>query len=420
MTDITRVKRKRRIWMRSNGIKSLFGFVLILSTVSVSDSHETYATKTPNARQYPSDMMYKCADDSDSDCIEKLEIVDALGVYKELEFVRMWWERSWEVTYQDQTLELQRQGEQVWQVRGTNTEYFVRTILIDSRSKFDERVFVRISTEPIGRASSTDVVRFNALVRTRTFFGKVQMQLRESTFSITRSLDGYRYSVSGLSARTPQAKLIPIGTVFTPSVPPVDKAAYSTVEWRFDLGKFYWYDIANSRCTEGLVIATSTGFGVKQSPKWDGSQLTWKLGGPRYWEDGPLIYGNYETAIPTSLFKCAYGLEENMIPTGIEIELRDDDGVQQLSTTTVGVRDGYVSIKIYGFHFSTVNFTLKSATNARAATTTTLPSSTSSPSPKKAIAKLGARCMKLNQPSNNHKTKLKCVLTPRGLRWVKV
>jgi len=87
------------------------------------------------------------------------------------------------------------------------------------------------------------------------------------------------------------------------------------------------------------------------APIWDGSSLQYKVAGLHYLPDGKtLATGKYDLVIKSESARCLYGFTS--APISATISIASADGVQNVATTVVNEKNGWLRMAAYGFTFS--------------------------------------------------------------------
>lgn len=311
---------------------------------------------TENKRVYLNDLIYECNYLETTNCISQISIRQPDGSLRPLKFQKLNYVVEGSLCSPNcKKKESVRQGEQTWIDPTDNASYVVRSTLVLPGSVFSTSFSFSISQFGLGFKSALSNTSFVVNLRLNNRFQYVTAALLNTEFSVENSGGNYLYSISGDAIRQPQFKLIRIGDVVKT---PNDYADYSSIVWSFSGTNTNKLSDVYTDCKDDFVVFTSNSATELTPPHWDGSKISWELAGVHFWEDGETIIGFYETSIPTYLFKCAFGLNEDEIQSSISFEVSDVLN-NQTATHTVSVRNHYVNIKSFGFHFSTVRISMK-------------------------------------------------------------
>ena len=121
-----------------------------------------------------------------------------------------------------------------------------------------------------------------------------------------------------------------------------------------------------SECTQddrrliGLVTTNSTAYSSGPPAFTDGA-LEYSVAAWHRTPSGQAFRGSYDLVMRSETARCLYGLSK--APIRAEIQVISENGVEQVATTTVSERDGWVRLAAYNFTFSnpTIKATLTSA-----------------------------------------------------------
>jgi len=93
--------------------------------------------------------------------------------------------------------------------------------------------------------------------------------------------------------------------------------------------------------------------------------LTYKVASPHYREDGSIARGSYDLAVRSSVVRCLYNFTS--APVKATISIQSEDGNEQVATTVLSEKDGWLYLSAKGFTFSSptiaVKFTQDAAVN---------------------------------------------------------
>ena len=110
------------------------------------------------------------------------------------------------------------------------------------------------------------------------------------------------------------------------------------------------------RCTSNAVgvvamISTNATAYSEGPPSLRSGQLNYRVGGLHYAPDGKsLNLGTYDLLLRSDVARCLYGFSK--APISATITVLGTDGEQDIATTVVSERDGWLKLAAYGFTFS--------------------------------------------------------------------
>ena len=93
-------------------------------------------------------------------------------------------------------------------------------------------------------------------------------------------------------------------------------------------------------------------------PSFANGFLTYNVAGMHYMPDGVTpVQGTYDMVMADSVARCLYGFSN--APISGTISVSEENGVQNVATTTVSDVGGWVHLAAYGFNFSNPVITAK-------------------------------------------------------------
>ena len=106
----------------------------------------------------------------------------------------------------------------------------------------------------------------------------------------------------------------------------------------------------------GLVFSNAT-FAYTFPPKFENETLRYEMGALHLKSDGSVFKGNFDMFIESNFARCLWRLSKE--PVQASISVISKDGVQNVATTSLGERDGFIRMKAAGFTFSTSTVEMK-------------------------------------------------------------
>ena len=157
---------------------------------------------------------------------------------------------------------------------------------------------------------------------------------------------------------------------------------------------------ASNRVT-GVVSTNATKY-IAGPPSFNQQTQTldYKVASPHFNRTGGLNIGTYTLAMPTDVARCVYGFRD--APISATVSVVSANGEQQVATTNVATRNGWLYLSAYGFTFSSPTVQVRLQQEPAAA----------SP-PKPAAKKSTITCVKGKQTKKVMAAKPKC---PSGWR----
>lgn len=106
----------------------------------------------------------------------------------------------------------------------------------------------------------------------------------------------------------------------------------------------------------GLVTTNATGYSASP-PSFGSNALKYQVSGLHYLPGGSIFQGSYDLVMRSDTARCLYGFSS--APVQAQIEVTSDDGVEQVVTTSLVERRGWLRLSARGFHFSQPTITVK-------------------------------------------------------------
>jgi hypothetical protein len=85
-------------------------------------------------------------------------------------------------------------------------------------------------------------------------------------------------------------------------------------------------------------------------PSFENGRLTYRVAGLHERPDGSTTRGTYDLVMRKSVAQCLYGLKD--APVSAEVSVISEDGTEQVATTSVAERDGWIVARATNFTFS--------------------------------------------------------------------
>jgi hypothetical protein len=99
----------------------------------------------------------------------------------------------------------------------------------------------------------------------------------------------------------------------------------------------------------GLVTTNATVYGAAP-PEFQQGVLRYSVAALHRVPGGEVLSGSYDLVLRSDVARCLYGFSK--APISASISVTSDDGTEQVATTSVSERDGWLHLAAYGFHFS--------------------------------------------------------------------
>jgi hypothetical protein len=158
----------------------------------------------------------------------------------------------------------------------------------------------------------------------------------------------------------------------------------------------------NSKIT-GIVSTNSTQYSAGP-PTFDKAEgtLSYQVAAPHYGTNGDVFKGSYDLVMRSEVARCVYGFSK--APIQATLAITSADGTQQVATTVIGERDGWLYLRAKNFEFSAPVIKAKLTQEAPAVeptpTPTPTPSTTAVAKAKKTITCVKGKTTKKVSGSN--------------------
>ena len=281
---------------------------------------------------------------------------------------------------------------------------------------------VRLSTSAAGwyRARLTDpdiqISNFSATNNRVSLYGKtvavptfvVKKNVAELNTEEKDFADHFGYSKGVVGANPGQKMIFPYVDYFRKLVG--DKSTEQTTYWTVASTTWTSQNKCLSDSTRVLGIVTTNAMGYDgTAPKFEDGTLNYRVTGLHYGPDGKsLNLGTYDLLLRSDAARCLYGFSN--APISASVSITSGDGLQNVATTIVTEKDGWLKLQAAGFTFSEKTIRLKLDQASMEAVVTPTPSPTASASVAK---KVSIQCVKGKTVKKVTAVKPKC---PAGYR----
>jgi hypothetical protein len=130
-----------------------------------------------------------------------------------------------------------------------------------------------------------------------------------------------------------------------------DKASGENTSWRLStVGVAGLSSCYSDYGIAGLVTTNATTYGG-EPPKLENGFLNYTVAGMHYLSNGTdLFVGTYDLIIKSEVARCLYGYSK--APVSATVTVVGADGAENIATTVVSEKDGWLKLAAYGFTFS--------------------------------------------------------------------
>ena len=206
--------------------------------------------------------------------------------------------------------------------------------------------------------------------------------------------DSFGYSKGVVGANPGDPMIFPYMDHFRKVVG--DKTTEQTTYW--SVASTTWTSqnkcLADSTRVLGIVTTNAMGYDGT-APKFEDGTLNYRVTGLHYGADGKsLNLGTYDLLLRSDAARCLYGFSN--APISASVSITSGDGAQNVATTVVTEKNGWLKLQAAGFTFSEKTIRLKLDQAKSETVVTPTPAATPSPTPSASAAakKSTIVCMK--------------------------
>jgi hypothetical protein len=169
--------------------------------------------------------------------------------------------------------------------------------------------------------------------------------------------DSFGYSKGVVGANPGEPLIFPYIDHFRKVVG--DKTTEQTTYW--SVSSTTWTSqnkcLADSKRVLGIVTTNAMGYDGT-APKFEDGTLNYRVAGLHYGPDGKsLNLGTYDLLLRSDAARCLYGFSN--APISASVSITSGDGSQNVATTVVTEKDGWLKLQAAGFTFSEKTIRLK-------------------------------------------------------------
>lgn len=169
--------------------------------------------------------------------------------------------------------------------------------------------------------------------------------------------DSFGYSKGVVGANPGDPMIFPYMDHFRKVVG--DKTTEQTTYW--SISSTTWTSqnpcLADSKRVLGIVTTNAMGYDGT-APKFQDGTLNYRVTGLHYAPDGKsLNLGTYDLLLRSDAARCLYGFSN--APVSASVSITSGDGAQNVATTVVTEKDGWLKLQAAGFTFSEKTIRLK-------------------------------------------------------------
>jgi hypothetical protein len=130
-----------------------------------------------------------------------------------------------------------------------------------------------------------------------------------------------------------------------------DRASGENTNWRISTAGIKTFGPCFKKdLLSGIVTSNATAYS-SDPPKFEDGNLSYKVAGMHYRSNGTdLALGTYDLVMRSDVARCLYGFTK--APVSATVTVVGTDGVENVATTVVSERDGWLKLAAYGFTFS--------------------------------------------------------------------
>lgn len=131
----------------------------------------------------------------------------------------------------------------------------------------------------------------------------------------------------------------------------------------------------DTRCSEfGYTVTSSNASSAGTPSMKDAETLSYNIAAPHFKSDGSENKGYFLADLPLAWIDCQWPGNTLTKSPKIEVSVIDQNGIPQVSTSSVEIKNKVLKVRAYGFHYSAPTIVIKPAQNSSGVTPTVTPS----------------------------------------------
>lgn len=165
-----------------------------------------------------------------------------------------------------------------------------------------------------------------------------------------------------------------------------DKSIATKSLWHFETAQngSLFNDPVIQKCSKtdagisGFVSTNSTMF-LLEPPSFnkESQSLDYKVAAPHYDRNGKENIGRYNLVLDSNVARCIYGF--TAAPIQASVSIQNSNGTQQISTSTINEKNGWLYLSVNGFTYSSPTLKVKLSQEAKTPTPSATPSIEATP-----------------------------------------
>jgi hypothetical protein len=166
--------------------------------------------------------------------------------------------------------------------------------------------------------------------------------------------------------------------LFDPKAPPMKADSEQTaLYWRTEhVNEIPNGSAFSTRCSEfGYTVTSSNASSAGTPSMKDSETLSYNIAAPHFKSDGSENLGYFQADLPLAWIDCQWPGNILTKSPKIEISVVDQNGIPQVSTNSVEIKNKVLKVRAYGFHYSAPTIVIKPANKSSVKT----PTSSSTP-----------------------------------------
>lgn len=164
--------------------------------------------------------------------------------------------------------------------------------------------------------------------------------------------------------------------LFDPKAPPMKADSEQTaLYWRTEhINPIVNGSAFDTRCSEFGYSVTSSNASSAGTPSMKNSEtLSYNIAAPHYKSDGSENLGYFQADLPLTWIDCQWPGNTLTKSPKIEISVVDQNGIPQVSTNSVEIKNKVLKVRAYGFHYSAPTIVIRPVSDSSKIKPTPLP-----------------------------------------------
>lgn len=136
----------------------------------------------------------------------------------------------------------------------------------------------------------------------------------------------------------------------------------------------------STRCSEfGYTVTSSNASSAGTPSMKDAETLSYNIAAPHFKSDGSENKGYFQADLPLAWIDCQWPGNTLTKSPKIEVSVIDQNGIPQVATSSVEIKNKVLKVRAYGFHYSAPSIVIRASKNVENPTATPTPTTSTTP-----------------------------------------